>query len=226
MHDGVSERLKPGAQVTLVDRLLKISSLPKKTSVENRFKWQSDGLHICPVFRRDRRSMTPREIVIYSRSRNTLPGLVLSNPKFLNVSKTMLTSAEPLEVEYCFPIIDAKTDDIAVDLRGTNFLLGASSASCKRHIGIIETILQWHEAVEFVWDDAPDVICTTHLDDKKLAISRDADTLLLLPAGPHYLSNTDRQKRTFPVHVFHKAEAQYVSALGVLFWDVRSHNHS
>lgn len=151
---------------------------------------------------------------------------MLSDSKFLDVLKTMLTFAKTFELEYGFPFIEAKTEDIGADLKGSNFLPRASLATCKRHIRVAKTMLRCPEALKFVQDDAPDVFGATHLDDKTLATSRSADTLLLLRAAQHYLQNPDRPKGEFPVHEFYKAGARYVSALRALFSIVRSHNQS
>lgn len=68
--------------------------------------------------------MAASEIFIYGRSCNTLPCLVLSDSKFLDVSKTTLTVAKTMELEFSFPFIEAKTEDIEADLKGSSFLPG------------------------------------------------------------------------------------------------------
>lgn len=59
-----------------------------------------------------------------------------------------------LELQYGFTFIDAKTEDIAVDLKGSKILPGASLAICKQHTQVAETILRCSELLEYVQDES------------------------------------------------------------------------
>lgn len=94
VDDGVNKRLKLIDQVVLVVGRHRVAALSQLASAEKRYKWQSEGLQICSVIRKDRQPMTTSMMLIYRHSCNTLSGLVLSDSKFLDVFKTMLTFAE------------------------------------------------------------------------------------------------------------------------------------
>lgn len=85
-------------------------------------------------------------------------------------------------------------------------------------------MLRWPEALKFFQDEARQVFGTSHLDDKTLANSKNDDTVLLLRAAEHDLTNSDMWKVDFSVFGFYKAGAQYVSTLWALFMAVLSHN--
>lgn len=81
-------------------------------------------------------------------------------------------------------------------------------------------------AIKPVLDEALDVFGAAHLDEKTVVTSKNAVTVLLLPATQHYLANPDKPKGDFSVHSFYKAEAKKVSALRAFFSEVLSHNRS
>lgn len=63
-------------------------------------------------------------------------------------------------------------------------------------------MLQYHGALESIQDESLDVSDETHMDDKTLATSRIANTVLFLGADQHYLMNPDKPKADFQVHDF------------------------
>lgn len=91
VNDGVNKRLESLFYVVLVDWRHRFSSKSQLPSAEEQFTWQSEGLQMRMVIREDRQPMTARKIVILGSSCNTHSSLVLSESKFLNVLKTMLT---------------------------------------------------------------------------------------------------------------------------------------
>lgn len=140
--------------------------------------------------------------------------------------KTKLTFAKRFELKYHFPFIEAKTEEIGADLKGSEFLPETGLATCKRHIWVAKTVLRCLKAFKFVQDEAPQVFGTTNLDDMTIATSRNAHTILQIRAAQHYFTNPDRSKEDFPVHAFYKARAQYVSALRAIFSEGHSHCQS
>lgn len=52
------------------------------------------------------------------------------------------------------------------------------------------------------------------------------DTVLLIRAAQHYLTNPDWLKEDLPVHANQKAGAQYVNAFRALFREIRGQNQS
>lgn len=143
---------------------------------------------------------------------------MLSDSKFLNVLETMPTFAKHFELQYVFPFVAAKTEDIGADLKSSNFILEAGLAASKPHFLVSETMLWWPEALNYVHGETPKVFSATFLNDKTLSTFRNADTVLLLRAGRHYLTTQDRPKKDFRVHELCKEEAQLMIALRVLFF--------
>lgn len=110
---------------------------------------------------------------------------------FLDIIKTNLTFTKRFQLKYGFPFIGAKTEHLQVDSKGSNFLLGESSATCKRNIGVAHTMLQCFEALKFQKDETFEVFGAMNLGNKTLATSKNTDTMLLLSAAQYFLTNPD-----------------------------------
>lgn len=82
MDDSVNKHLKPAVQMALVDGRNGFAAFSQLASGKERNNWQSEGLQMCSVIRRDQQQMTAQEIDNYGRFCNVLCGLVLSDSNF------------------------------------------------------------------------------------------------------------------------------------------------
>lgn len=143
---GFNKRLKPAVLMALVNERHHFAALSQSASGEELYNWQSEGLQMCLVICKDSQPMTAHEMVIYGGYRNTLSGRVLSYSKFLDGLKTMLTCAKVHELEYDFLFIKVKSEYIGADLIISNFLAGASLATCKKYVRVAKRMLQFLDA--------------------------------------------------------------------------------
>lgn len=133
----------------------------------------------------------------------------------------MVTLGESYEPEYNFHLTEVRTEDIAAELKASNFLAGASETACKRHIRVANTKLRCHQALKFVYAESSNVFVVSSLDFITLATSSGSDMVLLLCAAMRWLKKPDRPKGDFPVYEFYKAGAKYISALRALISKTR-----
>lgn len=119
---------------------------------------------------------------------------------------------------------DARVVDMAQDLQVSNFIRGASSASCVQQIGVTKFVL--HNPLSF--DDyirfAAFMFGGNFLDYKVLASCWDFDAVLRLKAAPAYHTNQD-EKIVSLFQFLYSAVYGYVWALRALFSTIRPFNN-
>lgn len=114
--------------------------------------------------------------------------------------------------------------DIAQNVLVSNFICGASLASCMRHIRFLKFILRILVSCEYFKSSEASTFGVIHLDDKTLAPWSDSDAVLPLEAAPAYLSSPTKPKDDFPCHHFQSAAYRYVQTLRALFSFIRFFN--
>lgn len=92
----------------------------------------------------------------------------------------MLVLIKTFELENCFPLIDAKTNDIGAGLKRFLFLLEAGFGAFDWHIRDAKIMLRCVEVPMSDKVEPPKVIEATNLYYQFLSTSRKADIFLLL----------------------------------------------
>lgn len=221
-----SRFLKADVQVSLVDGRHRFATLKELAAASEQHELEKNGLRVILLKSQGDAPMSAREIVLYSRSCNILSGLVLSDTSFIDNLRTLLTFAKTFEMDYGVRFVDARTKDIADDLKAANFLSGASHSSCMRHVRVAKFMVRCPTCLQYVEKCLPETFGITHFDDWRLRSSIDADAVLLIQAAESYLLNPARPKGEFPVRPFYAAAKRYLNALHTVYAEVACSNGS
>lgn len=167
--------------------------------------------------------MPAREIILYGRSFNTLPSLILSDTFILDRIHKLLTVAETFEMDYGVSVLDARTRIIANDLRGSNFLSSTGHATCTRHVCVAKFVFRCPSARSFVENSSTHVagmFSLTRLRNSTLLTTRESEAVPLLETAERYLGNQFRLKGDFSTRAFYAALKRYIPALSGLYSNV------
>lgn len=106
-----------------------------------------------------------------------------------------------------------KTEDTGEDFKMSDFLPKASSVTCKQYIRVEKTLLQFSKEVKFFRVKYPILWAQRIWTTRRLKLPGDISHSGCV-ARPH---KPRQANGDLPDHAFHKAGAQYVSALRALF---------
>lgn len=127
--------------------------------------------------------------------------------------------ATTFKMEYGTSFVDVKATDIARDLLvsiPTNFIAGASHASCMQHVRVTKFVLHNPVLFEYFERSAVSTLALTHLNTKVLASCLDFNVVSILKAASTYLSNPARTKDELPCRHFYSGAYGYAWALRTL----------
>lgn len=177
-------------------------------------------------YSKKRRTMGALEIVFYGRSRSSMAHLPLSDSKFLDVLKSVLTIANLFELGNGFCFTAAETEVTGADLQGSEFLLKASAATLKRIVFMTKNRLRYLFLLLLNQNKTLLVFVVSIFDDRTITISRITNKVFYLLRNELYLSSPAGPKSSFPLSSFYEAFAQYVSAIRAFFSVICSINRS
>lgn len=91
IDEGIGNKtLKPHVKDSLVDGRHRIAAFLELSALDRPFSRNNHGPCMLLLTMLDRRPMSPKEIVLYVRSCNSLTGLLISDLSFLTTVKTIL----------------------------------------------------------------------------------------------------------------------------------------
>lgn len=96
VNAGVHKRLKPSAQVALVDEPQQSAALSRQASRVEFNGLMPESLLMCSVIRKDGQPMTACKVFFYAHFCPYQYGLVLADHNFLKDLNTILTVEKPL----------------------------------------------------------------------------------------------------------------------------------
>lgn len=126
------------------------------------------GIKMSLVPPKARKLITSDKIILYGRSCKNTAGLVLSNDPFWDMLEKILTFSETFAQQYDVPFLQATNQDIAEDLRSSDFLAETSISSCLRYLQVAKLYLRYAESAKFVENNTLNLMRLTHLDDCSL----------------------------------------------------------
>lgn len=161
--------------------------------------------------------MTAHAAIFSGRFCKSVTYPVLSNFKFLNFLKTMLTIVNTSEVKYGICFFGSNTEHFATNLEELHFFARAILATCKRHICASKTMLCCLSMLKYVVDEAKDVFKASRFESRVHAASSKSNMLLLPCGAKQCIACQDRLMRRLPVREFFKACAHF-SVLWSVAW--------
>lgn len=106
--------------------------------------------------------------------------------------------------------LDAKTNEIAKDIKSSNFFSASSILSCKGHNRITKFVLCSPSVLAFMKKEAPNKFGLVHLDDKALMLSSSEDAALLVKAAERYIFGRNKSHGNLPTGPFYGAGPQFL----------------
>lgn len=164
--------------------------------------------------------MSPREVILYSRSCNNPAELVLLEQRFPDTLRSLMVFTTTFEIDYRVTFVEAKTADIAQNVLVSNIVPDSSLARYMRHARIAKFVQRKRLSFEYYASTAASTFGVTHLDDKRLALCSDSDAVLLFKAASVSVLNQARPKGYFPCRPFYFAADRLAQALHALLIDI------
>lgn len=149
---------------------------------------------------------------------NMLSSPLLSDSKFFEILKSVLTDAKCFEVENGFRPREAKKKALWAEFKTSNFGFFARNImpSWNQYILLAKTMLLWPAAVEVLQFEGSDEFAICLFNRRILATFNKSNTALLLWAAKKYPTISDNWKVDHFVQVYFKASSEYDRMLQTL----------